>query len=1072
MSRNLPTLRLRLWVPLLFLGFFFVSLIQSAIAGRNQMERSLELQSQEQVRQMLANTAHRVEALLRIQHYDLVADEVADFGVDPHVNGVVLLDDAGRVMEATRREWGGRFAKDVLPRFDPAKFDAVQKNGRSIVLLAPDRSYVYGYQPVVLVAVRKGLRPDRIGALVIDYDLAATKAAIWDALLREQLPVWSGTFLLVLGLIWLFSVFLLRPLRHMTEIVRRFGAGERDVEVNISGKGELALLGSAWNRMRKQLETTLYQLEESRENLEVTLFSIGDAVIATDIAGRVTRMNGVAQKLTGWQLAEATGRPLDEVFNIVNAHTRQRADNPVRRVLSTGQIVGLANHTVLIARDGTESQIADSAAPIRHEDGRVAGVVLVFRDVTDEYALRNALENSERQLSTIIEAEPECVKLLASDGALLQMNRAGLSMIEADSLEQVQGLPVEGLVLPGYRHAFNKLVRHVFDGQSGSLEFEIDGLKGGRRWLDTHAVPLRDAAGNVASLLAVTRDITERKRSERELRIAATAFDAQEGIMVTDANNVILRVNKAFTRLNGYTAEEAVGQTPALLRSGRHDESFYEAMWQSLNSTHYWQGEIWNKRKNGEIFPEWLTITAVLGDAGEVVNYVASFSDISQYKAAEEQIHKLAFFDSLTGLPNRRLLYDRLKQAISAISRTRCYGAILFIDLDHFKVINDARGHDIGDLLLIEVARRLQSCVRGQDTVARLGGDEFVVMVDSLSDSLEQTLLQVDAVGEKVLQVFAAPFMLEGTEYYVTPSIGISLFNDPETTVDELLKRADAAMYQAKQSGRNAIRFFDPAMQAALEARIALEADLRHALLERQFELYFQPQVDQAKRIIGAEVLLRWHHPVRGMVSPAQFIPLAEDTGQIVPIGNWVLETACMQIKQWESNALTRSLQLAVNVSARQFRQDGFVEQVHWALLRTEIDPSRLKLELTESLVIENINDAIAKMQALKAIGVRFSMDDFGTGHSSLASLKKLPLDQLKIDQSFVRDIVSDPDDAVIAQTIVAMAQNLGLEVIAEGVETEAQLEFLARCGCPAYQGYLFGRPVPVREFERAILRV
>lgn len=887
--------------------------------------------------------------------------------------------------------------------------------------------------------------------------------------LRQHLLIWSITLGLTLVLLWVLRLRLLLPLKILTDAVHRFGAGEPVEDVQVTGTGELAELCIAWNKMRAQLATTVAQLEASHDNLEMTLYSIGDAVITTDADGRVTRMNGIAQELTGWNQDEAAGRPLTEVFNIVQAQTRNIAVNPVHRVLSTGVIFGLANHTLLIGRDGREFHIADSAAPIRSYDGEVVGVVLVFRDVTQEYALRAELEKNEVLLRTIIETEPECVKMLAADGSLLQMNRAGLNMIEADSFEQVSGHPVLKIIAPAYRMAFADLSKRVFKGETGSLEFEINGLKGGHRWLETHAVPMRDPQGSITALLGLTRDITARKLAEQELRIAATAFETQEGIMVTDADNVILRVNRAFNRITGYTDQEVVGKTPAVLNSGRHDAQFYESMWTALKRDRYWQGEIWNRRKSGEVFPEWMTITGVVGDDGQLVNYVASFSDITQYKAAEEQIHQLAFYDPLTGLPNRRLLYDRLQQALAASARTNCYGAILFIDLDNFKVINDTRGHDIGDLLLVEVARRLQGCVRLDDTVARLGGDEFVVMLDSLSDVKEQAVQQVEVVGQKVLQIFAPAFSLDGRLHYATPSIGISLFQDHDMSVDELLKRSDTAMYQAKQSGRNTICFFDPGMQAVLEERLALEADMRRALLEDEFKLYFQPQVNVSGRVIGAEVLLRWQHPTRGLVGPAQFIPLAEETGLIGPLGQWVLEAACRQLKRWESDLRISGLQLAVNVSARQFRQGTFVDEVSEALLMSGINPNRLKIELTESLVLENVEDTIAKMQKLKVIGVIFSMDDFGTGHSSLTYLKKLPLDQLKIDQSFVRDITKDPDDAVIVQTIVAMAKNLKLDVIAEGVETEEQRSFLERCGCPAYQGYLFGKPVPIDEFEATI---
>lgn len=558
----------------------------------------------------------------------------------------------------------------------------------------------------------------------------------------------------------------------------------------------------------------------------------------------------------------------------------------------------------------------------------------------------------------------------------------------------------------------------------------------------------------------------------QELRIAATAFETQEGILITDLDKRILRVNHAFTRLTGYSADEAIGQTPDLLSSGRHERKFYLDMWETITSDKYWQGEVWSRRKNGEIYPIWLTTTAVTDAAGKMTHYVSVFTDITLRKQAEEQIHQLAFYDPLTKLPNRRLLIDRLHHTMASGTRSVAHSALLFIDLDNFKTLNDTKGHDVGDLLLIEAAQRLQASVRGGDTVARLGGDEFVVMMVNLSEEVDQAAAQAKAIGEKIRESLGHPYRLKNFEYHSSCSIGVSLFRAHDVSVDDLLKRADTAMYEAKTAGRNTLRFFDPAMQAVLEARVKLEADLRHALSHQQFDLFYQIQVNAANHSIGAEALLRWMHPLQGLVLPTEFIPMAEETGLIVAIGRWVLETACTQIKEWETNPLACELQIAVNVSALQFHQPDFVEQVREILKKTGADPTRLKLELTESVVLDNISDAVAKMHELKKIGVRFSMDDFGTGYSSLAYLTQLPLDQLKIDQSFVRNIGTKPTDAVIVQTIIGMANSLGIDVIAEGVETEAQRTFLEHVGCRAYQGYLFGNPLSQEEFGNVVLNV
>ncbi len=449
-------------------------------------------------------------------------------------------------------------------------------------------------------------------------------------------------------------------------------------------------------------------------------------------------------------------------------------------------------------------------------------------------------------------------------------------------------------------------------------------------------------------------------------------------------------------------------------------------------------------------------------DGGVVIVY----QDVTRIRRASAEIEQLAFFDPLTNLPNRRLLADRLQQAIAATTRHRRHGALLFLDLDHFKTLNDTLGHDVGDLLLQQVAMRVRHCVREADTVARLGGDEFVVMLLDLSADTTEAARQTQLVGENILRSLNQPYDLQGKQYSSSASIGAALFGNTHQSAAELLKQADIAMYQVKSTGRNDLCFFDPSMLAAIESRANLENDLRRGVPDKQFELYYQVQVTDTGLPVGAEALIRWHHPEKGLVPPGEFIGMAEDTGLILPVGHWVLEEACRQLKAWESNPRTAQLQLSVNVSARQFRQQDFVEQVRAVLRQSGAQPTLLKLELTESLVLDNVDDTIVKMHALKQLGVRFSMDDFGTGHSSLAYLTRLPLNQLKIDQSFVRNIGVQDTDSMIIQTIIGMGNNLGLEVLAEGVETEAQREFLSSHGCHRCQGYLFGKPLPLAEFE------
>ncbi|MFU8787628.1 MAG: EAL domain-containing protein [Methylobacter sp.] len=569
-----------------------------------------------------------------------------------------------------------------------------------------------------------------------------------------------------------------------------------------------------------------------------------------------------------------------------------------------------------------------------------------------------------------------------------------------------------------------------------------------------------------------------RLKAEHELRIAAAAFESQEGILVTDANAIILRINKSFTELSGYSADEIVGKPTNILKSGQQDSAFYTAMWDSINRDRYWQGEIWNKRKDGLIYPEWLCITAITDTEGTVTNYVGTFTDISQRKADEERIKNLAYYDSLTTLPNRTLLFDRLKLALNTSKRNKTYGALMFLDLDNFKSLNDTLGHDRGDQLLIEVGRRLQSCVREADTVARLGGDEFVVMLEALDQQQPEATAQAHAIAEKIRSTLAEFYLLKNNlettpdavvEHYSTGSIGFVLFLGHETSSEELLKRADLAMYQAKQAGRNTIRAFVSEMQDTLNLRTALETDLRNALERNELSLHYQVQVDVTGQAVGAEALIRWNQSERGMISPAEFIPLAEETGLILPIGTWVLRQGCETLVEWAKYPETRQLKLAVNVSSRQLSQDDFAEQVYALLAETGANPARLKLEITESVIVDNVETTIAKMQAVRQLGVNFSMDDFGTGYSSLSYLQKLPLEQLKIDQSFVRNMAFNNHDSAIIRTILALGHNLSLNVIAEGVETEVQRDHLTQYGCRVFQGYLFGRPMPSEQFRLSL---
>ena len=560
------------------------------------------------------------------------------------------------------------------------------------------------------------------------------------------------------------------------------------------------------------------------------------------------------------------------------------------------------------------------------------------------------------------------------------------------------------------------------------------------------------------------QDITELRRAEEALQLYANIFEhSGEAIMVTDHDNRIIAVNPAFTRQTGYSLEEIGGANPNMLSSGRTPRETYQSMWSALNDGGYWQGELWDRNRNGSVYPKWAAISAIRDASGVITHYIASFTDISERKAAEARIEHLAHHDSLTGLFNRYNLEIRLSQALSSARREGNELAVMFIDLDRFKVINDTLGHHIGDLLLVEVAQRLQHCVRESDIVARLGGDEFVVVLTGLDNPEDAS-----SAGAKILHALSQPYDIEGDRLHTSPSIGISVYPGDGPDASTLMKNADTAMYHAKEQGRNNMQYFTAALNAAAGERMSLERELRLATEQGQFELHYQPQVATGAppdaRPCAVEALLRWHHPQRGQISPARFIPIAEETGLIETIGAWVLDEACRSFAQWKAAGIGPR-RVAVNLSAHQLRSPALVERVEAVMRRHGLTDGELELEITESVAMDDPAAAIEKLQALRRLGVTLAIDDFGTGYSSLAYLKRLPIQILKLDREFVRDIETDPNDAAISAATLTLAHSLGLEVVAEGVETAAQRDFLAAHGCDKLQGYLFGRPQPAEHW-------
>ncbi len=835
--------------------------------------------------------------------------------------------------------------------------------------------------------------------------------------------------------------------------------------------GSLSIVQDVTQRKLAELS-----LRASQENLAITLQSIGDAVMATDVQGRITRMNPVAEEMTGWSLENALGLPLTDVFRIVHAITRQAPVDPVRRVLDSGEVVGLANHTALLSRDGLERQISDSAAPIRDADGRLVGVVLVFSDVTEQYRLQRVLVESEERYRALVDASPVAV-IVHQHQRLVFVNPAAVHLLAAADAASLLGRAIVDFVHPEQHPLLAQRAQQVREERAELPIQEWRYLRVDGSVVDVQAQASVIHLDGEPAVQVSFMDITASKRAQEQLRENEARFRALTSLSSDwyweqDAQFRFVRVKDDETDWTAAASQHFLGHSYIGKKRWEMGEThLMPSQWDAHRAelqAHREFRDLQMKFQKPDGSFRWASVSGMpIFDAqGVFSGYRGIGRDITAQKAAQEQINALAFYDALTGLPNRRLLIEQLKQALATHTRSRQHAALLFIDLDNFKTLNDTLGHETGDLLLQQVAQRVLSCVREADTVARLGGDEFVVMLQGLSEEALDAAADAEHIGHKILAAFGPAFQLSAREYRSTPSIGITLFGGGSQSVEDLLKQADLAMYQAKAAGRNTLRMFDEGMQAAVDARAALESDLRLAIDQRQFVLHFQPVVGSGGLVNGAEALVRWQHPMRGLIPPGRFISLAESTRLIVPLGLWVLDTACAQLARWGARDPTRHLTLAVNVSAHQFMEPDFVAQVEGALARSGANPAQLKLELTESLLADNIGEVIRKMSALRARGVAFSLDDFGTGYSSLSYLKLLPLAHLKIDQSFVRDLLVDPNDAAIARTIVALGASLGLAVIAEGVETEGQHQFLLATGCDTFQGYLFAPPVPIAEFE------
>ena len=896
------------------------------------------------------------------------------------------------------------------------------------------------------------VRGERIGRIMVAMDDARSQQELRTKQSKYAL-VLAGQITVSLLLIILFlNRRLMGPMRKLMSFSDRLSRGDFETHLDLDGNDELGRLGSQMEQMRIAIKHLFEDIGRREERFRTIVTQVPGAVFRVRLGGPIDFVSDAIEDISGYPAAQFMRGTIDAWSDLIAPEHRRLQYGAVRDAGRTGNPYEI-EYRILDAT-GTERWVSEKGHPRIGSDGNVEWIDGILTDISERKHNEMRFEGLLAEQSAILDNVMFGV-MFVRGRHVVSANRRCEELFGYGSGE-LTGASTDVIFQPRteFELAGLRPYPNLVEGRDFTEEREYRKRDGTSFWCMVNGCALDPLHPNEGSIW-VYADITERKQAEEKLRLSATVLEhIADGVMVVDAERRIVAVNPAFTQITGYTEHEAIGQPASITRSARHDERFHNAMWEEQERAGFWRGEIWNRRKNGEVYPEWLTVSVMRDSTGRITHYVGVFSDITAVKESQEKLDHMAHHDPLTGLPNRLLFHDRLQHALLRAGRVDEQLAVLFIDLDRFKNVNDTLGHHVGDELLIQVAAALSERLREGDTLARLGGDEFIVLLENVDGAFGAGL-----VAEKLMSMFEEPFIVSDYELFVTGSVGISMFPHDATDLNMLIRNADVAMYQAKARGRNGYQFYAPSMTGEGVERLRLEAMLRRSIEKNEIFLNYQPQVEiDTGRLIGVEALVRWNSPELGVVPPFRFIPLAEDIGFISQLGKWVLHEACRQMIRWEEQGLSVP-KMAVNLSVKQFERGSIATMVADVLAETGLDAHRLQLEVTES-VIMNTGDALAFINDLHAIGVGLAIDDFGTGYSSLAYLKQMPVQTLKIDRSFIKDISTDSNDEAIAIAIIQLGKSLNLSVIAEGVETAEQADFLLRHGCKLAQGYLYSRPV------------